>query len=167
MPTFDSITQIADNIFEDLGRPTDTTLSAIAFWLRNNLGNLNISTNQNYILNQDESVSPNINSDSYGVFAAMYRVRYFEKKYINGLSTAGYDIPTEVTSDGMTVRLESKIALSKFWSEAQKTAQSELNDLINAYKVDKNLPLQVAGDDDQGVSLYVAYDGINSRQVQV
>lgn len=147
MPLFDSITQISDSIFEELGRPSDITISSISHWLRNNLGNLNILTNQSYVLNPDESVTPSIDMGSYGVFTAMYRVRYFEKQFLSGLGAAGYSIPTEVSSDGFRVKFEPKISLSKFWSDAKNQALIELNDLVNAYKIDKTLPSQIAGDD--------------------
>jgi hypothetical protein len=168
MPTFDSITQIADNIFEELGRPTDITISSIAAWLRCNIGNLNILVNENYTLNQDESVTPNIDFNSYGVFAAMYRVRYYDKQLRAGLGAAGYTPILETASDGMKIRFQAITDISKVWLESKMQAQKELDDLINAYKVDKVMPNQVAGDDTQGVSLYtVTTNGLYSRQVQI
>jgi len=52
-----------------------------------------------------------------------------------------------VASDGSRVRKINKNELSKTYLALKKEEYMELMDLINAYKLRKSSPVQVAGDD--------------------
>lgn len=166
MPTYDSILEIADEIFEENDRDSDISIAGISFWLRSNIGMLNNAINKVYVLNGDQSITPPIDPDAKSIFKKMYEVKkYIPMKIRSNLGAASADPVVEVSSDGMRVRTVEKNKLAQVWIEMKKEATKELADLINAYKVDKTMPNQVAGDDTQGVSLYVTTDSIYSRQV--
>jgi hypothetical protein len=42
------IVDVADEIYRELGEPNDLSLSSIAFWLRTNIGDLNILINKKF-----------------------------------------------------------------------------------------------------------------------
>lgn len=147
MPLYDSILQLATEIFDDLEQPSDTSITAITAYLKANIGNLNILTNESYVVHDDQSVTPSISQNIAGILKAIYSIRYYNKKILGVTGAAGYSPVKKVTSDNMTVEFSDSTSLAKFWLELKKTAQIELNDLINAYKIDKTLPGQIAGDD--------------------
>jgi len=166
MPTYDSILEIADEIFEENDRDSDISIPGIAFWLRSNIGMLNNAINKSYVLNADQSITPPIDQDAKSIFKKMYEVnKYIPFKIRANLGAASADPVVEVSSDGMRVRTVEKNKLAQVWIELKKEATKELADLINAYKIDKVLPNQVAGDDTQGVILYTTNSTFYSRDV--
>lgn len=167
MPTTDIITQISDETYEELGRPDDTSISAIAFWMRSNIGTLNILINKSFVLNSDESITPEIDRDARNILTRMFEVRYYAKKLLNTTGAAGYSPVKRVNSDGMSVEYMEVSNMCKVWLEAKKEAQLELDTLVNAYKVDKVMPNQVAGDDTEASTYWISNSFVNSRNVQI
>lgn len=147
MPLYDSILQLATEIFDDLEQPSDVIISSITSYLKNNIGNLNILINESYVLNDDQSVTPPISQNAAGILKAIYMIRYYNKKILGTTGAAGYSPIKRVSSDGFTTEFSDSTSLAKFWLEMKKEAQKQLDDLCNAYKIDKVLPGQIAGDD--------------------
>lgn len=144
---YDSIVQVADDLFSDLDDPSDVTISSIAAYLKANIGDLNILTNESYVVHDDQSVTPPLSQNVAGVLKAIYLIRYYNKKILGVTGAAGYSPVKRVSSDGFVVEYSDSVSLSKFWLDMKRAAQIQLNDLVNAYKIDKTLPGQVVGDD--------------------
>jgi hypothetical protein len=77
----------------------------------------------------------------------MYFVHYYDKQIRSTIGAASTDPVVEVASDGSRVRKINKNELSKTYLALKKEEYMELTDLINAYKLRKTSPVQVAGDD--------------------
>ena len=45
------VVDIADEVYRELGSPTDLSIPAIAFWLRTNIGSLNNHINTAFVIN--------------------------------------------------------------------------------------------------------------------
>ena len=88
-----------------------------------------------------------IEPDEAAILKKMYFVHYYDKKIRSTIGAASSDPVVEVASDGSRVRKINKNELSKTYLALKKEEYSELTDLINAYKLRKTSPLQVAGDD--------------------
>jgi len=151
---YDSITIIADEIFEELSQPNDIVIPSIAFWLRSNIGKLNNHLNTEFTLAEDQTVSPNIDNDAGVVFKKMYEVYYYGKKIKDSLNLAADNPTRRVSSDGMSVEVVTGAEIAKTWLETKKQLSEELKNLINAYKIDKNRAVQVAGNDTTGATYY-------------
>ena len=77
----------------------------------------------------------------------MYVVHYYDKQIRSTVGAASTDPIVEVASDGSRVRKINKNELSKTYLALKREEYAELMDLVNAYKLRKSTPVQVAGDD--------------------
>ena len=100
--------------------------------------------------NQGKTADPvivSIQPEEAAILKKMYVVHYYDKQIRSTVGAASTDPVVEVASDGSRVRKINKNELSKTYLALKKEEYSELTDLINAYKLRKTSPLQVAGDD--------------------
>ena len=142
------IVSIADEIYRELGNPTDLSIASISFWLRTNVGQLNNLINIDATINQttlelDSELSP----EQAVIFKKLYFIHYYDLKVRSSLGAASSDGVIEVSSDGARVRKVNKNELTKTWLEARRAERDELDKLINAYRGTASAPIQVAGDD--------------------
>ena len=88
-----------------------------------------------------------IQPEEASILKKMYVVHYYDQQIRSTVGAASTDPVIEVASDGSRVRKINKNELSKTYISLKKEEYSELTDLINAYKLRKASPVQVAGDD--------------------
>ena len=64
-----TVALIAQEIYEELGEPSDFSMSAIAAWLRRNIGGLNNFLNESFSINdQGLEISPALNDIQKYIF---------------------------------------------------------------------------------------------------
>ena len=100
-----------------------------------------------------------IQPEEASILKKMYVVHYYDQQIRSTVGAASTDPVIEVASDGSRVRKINKNELSKTYISLKKEEYSELKDLINAYKLRKASPVQVAGDDTQVGQYSLNYDG--------
>ena len=100
-----------------------------------------------------------IQAEESSVLKKMYIVHYYDQQIRATVGAASSDPVVEVASDGSRVRKINKNELSKTYISLKKEEYSELTDLINAYKLRKSSPVQVAGDDTAVGQYSINYDG--------
>jgi len=169
------VVTIADEIYRELSEPTTISIPAISYWIRSNVGALNNRINttfkittSSYELNasiKNSGYEPEVFNEASGaiglgnpqiteiqteeasILKKMYNVHYYDQQIRTTVGAASSDPIVEVASDGSRVRKINKNELSKTYLSLKKEEYNELNDLINAYKLRKASPVQVAGDD--------------------
>ena len=142
---------IADEIYRELGSPSSTSISAIAFWLRSNIGALNNYLNETYTINGSyeiiDAASAEINSQSVAVLKKMYSIHDYDLKIrANIVSISTSDI-ISITDKGRSVTKDNKNEVTKALSSVKNEETKAMNELINAYKNRESTPIQVVGDD--------------------
>ena len=100
-----------------------------------------------------------IQPEEASILKKMYIVHYYDQQIRATVGAASSDPVVEVASDGSRVRKINKNELSKTYISLKKEEYSELIDLINAYKLRKASPVQVAGDDTHAGQYSINYDG--------
>ena len=100
-----------------------------------------------------------IQPEEASILKKMYVVHYYDQQIRSTVGAASTDPVVEVASDGSRVRKINKNELSKTYISLKKEEYSELTDLINAYKLRKASPVQVAGDDTVVGQYSINYDG--------
>jgi len=100
-----------------------------------------------------------IQAEEASVLKKMYIVHYYDQQIRATVGAASSDPVVEVASDGSRVRKINKNELSKTYLSLKREEYNELTDLINAYKLRKASPVQVAGDDTQVGQYSINYDG--------
>ena len=148
------IVDISDEIYRELGEPSDLSLASIAFWLRTNIGDLNILINKKfYIVENTLEVGVEENSgDSFGnieksIFKMLFSIHYYERLFRNALGAASVDSVVSVTDDGSTVVKINKNELAKNYSQLRRQINEELLALTKNYNMNEAKPIQVTGDD--------------------
>jgi hypothetical protein len=104
-----------------------------------------------------------IQPEESSILKKMYVVHYYDQQIRSTVGAASTDPVVEVASDGSRVRKINKNELSKTYISLKKEEYSELIDLINAYKLRKASPVQVAGDDTEVGRYSINYGGSSNR----
>lgn len=147
-----TVTSIAQEIYEEMGEPSDLSISAIAAWIRRNIGGLNNMINVNFSLDsQTLEISPNLSDIEKYIFKKMYSVYFFDLKIKSTASLAVTDF-VSIKDDIGSVQKVNKNEVLKNYISVRKQEYDELKNLTAEYKNNNSLPIQVAGDDTiQGV----------------
>mgnify|MGYP006982546400 CR=1 FL=1 len=114
------VVDIADEIHRELGSPTDYSISAIAFWVRTNIGELNNLIMANYSINdstlevQDDCAAPNeITPEAVSLLKKMYNIHYYDLEIKKNLIAISSDSVIEVADQGSSVRKINRNEVSK------------------------------------------------------
>lgn len=146
------IVDISDEIYRELGEPEDISIASIAFYLRTNIGSLNVLLNKSYTINtstleiQDTSKDP-FDLNEKTIFKKLYTIHYYDRQLRKTLVSVNLDSVISISDEGSSVTKVNKNELSKTFSNIKKQEMLELNQLLYAYNDNEITPLQVAGDD--------------------
>lgn len=147
------IVDLSNEVFLDLGEPSDISIASIAQKLRFSIGKLNLLLNTDFELSSSYEIVDE-NGDSIDINAAeilktIYSIYYYSKKVNDNLGAAGIEVK-EVRDDNAVVVVYDKLNISKSWMDLKKQSSLELQNLVNGYKVKKYRPIDVNGDDTIG-----------------
>jgi hypothetical protein len=148
------IVDVADEIYRELGEPSDLNIASIAFWLRTNIGDLNILINKKfYIIDStleigiEEGSGDEFKDIEKSIFKMIYSMHYYERLFRNALGAASTDSTIEIDQNGFRAKRVNKNELAKTYSDLRKQIADELQVLTKNYNLNEARPLQVAGDD--------------------
>jgi hypothetical protein len=152
------IVDIADEIYRELGEPTDVGIPAIAYWLRANVGKLNTAIYKQYFVDEvtlevmcvdpnDETKFEEISIDEITILKLLYVVHYYDLQIRKNSLSYNTRSAIEVVSDGHTVRMVSPTEIGKNLYMFRKGLGDDLKQWINWYRLSRSTPRQVAGDD--------------------
>lgn len=143
-----TFTDIADEIYEELGSPTDVSISSITYWLRNNVGKLNNLLGCSFgISESDYELTTSLDTQQKDIFKKIYLIYYYQRKISSNSTAMGYDSIIQLDRNGNKVRFANPNEVSKFYLSLKKDEEASLKTLINSYKFNNIKPVQVAGDD--------------------
>jgi hypothetical protein len=142
-----TVTSIAQEIYEEMGEPSDFSIAAIAAWIRRNIGGLaNMLDTEFSIDNTTLEITPNLTDIEKYIFKKMYSIYFFDLKIKSTGSLAINDY-TSIKDDFGSVQKLNKNEVLKNFYQIRQQEYKELQDLVNKYEINEVTPLQVAGDD--------------------
>ena len=146
------VVDIANEIYLENASPSDTSVSAIAFWIRSNVGRLNAMLYESFYLDQTslevlDSAGAEISILGAAVIKSMYKVYRVELDIRNILAGIGVDSVLEARDQDFSVKKLNKSELLKTMTGFKKDVVKELTDLVHNYRSYNGAPSQVAGDD--------------------
>jgi len=166
------IADIASEVYNELGSPTDFSIPVVAYWLRANIGLLNASINTQYYVNpvnlEIEQIDPNspfppsvieIGEDEKAVIKLMFTVHYYDIQIRKNMLNYNLRPIVEITSDGHSIRTLSQTEVGKNLYMFRKGIAEEMQQYISWYKISHAIPLAVCGDD------YIAGPSMGSRPI--
>lgn len=165
MATTNTILQIADEIYFELGNPDDTSIAAVSYWLRSNIGGLNSKLSTGYEIQTTSpfNVTPEIGENEKIIFKKLYMIYYYTKFINANLGASAFSVVLEYQSDGDSIKRINRNEVAKTYLQLRKQLVDELKVDLKDYKIDSYTPLQVAGNDDYGVNCYPRELGVNRR----
>jgi hypothetical protein len=132
------IVDIADEIYRELGEPSDVSIPSVAFWLRTNLGKLNILINKRYTINTLDLEIDVISSETFtitekSIFKKMYNISYYDRQIINliGKSRNINLVNTDVSTSGVNSADSIQISENGF-SYQRSSSTKTANETIKA-----------------------------------
>jgi hypothetical protein len=157
-----TVASIAQEIYEELGEQSDTSISAIAAWVRRNIGGLSNLLNKSFeIKDANYEISPNLTDVEKYIFKKMYSIYYFDLRIKSTASLTSTDYVSIKDDFGSIQKINSNEVLRNFYS-IRKQEYDELINLVSQYRGNSSEPLQVAGDDT--VEGYYNSNNINSSR---
>lgn len=156
------VTDIADEVYRELGNPTDTSIPPIAYWFRANVGKLNTAINKEYFVdastlevmepdpndpNSPPTIFEEIGEDEKAIFKLLYIVHYYDLQIRKNVLSFDTRRAIEVQSDGHSVRLVSPTEIGKTLYMFRKGLADDLKQWITWYRIAHAVARQVAGDD--------------------
>ena len=168
------IVDIANEIYIDAGSPTDTSIPAIAFWIRGKMGALNVMLYEDLIIDETTQELIDTSSDngdgqlSYAMIAIikqLYRVYDYEVQIRNTMNALAKDAILSIEDQGTTITKINRNSVSQTLRQVRKDEMDLLQKMVSFYVIGQHsaIPRQVAGDDTMGgtfndqVSLYPSY----------
>lgn len=154
------IVDVANTIWASELNQSDTTdIPSIAYWLRSvGVPKLNDLIYTNFDI--DESTLEIQPAESFGfdemaILIQLYMIKFFQRQSSNMLSAAGAETILEYSENGMTIRKINRGTLGQQWNMLQKDAQTELNNMVNGYKIKRSTPLAIGGEETLLLSSYI------------
>jgi len=150
------VVDIATEVFIEAGSPTDTSIPAIAYWIRTKVGLLNTLlyedlyvNNALEIINAKPTGELEISPELVSVMKQMYKVYDYElqvRLFRNSLAADGI---LEVTDNlgGTSFKRVNRNEIMKTLVLLRKDEYQYLQQMIDAYRSLTSAPSQVAGDD--------------------
>jgi hypothetical protein len=150
------IVDVADELYREMGEPSDWSIASIAWWLRANIGDLNISINKRFYIDETtleilpEAGSGDLfTSPEKSIFKMLFAIHFYERLLRNALGAASTDSLIEINQNGFSARKINKNELAKTYAQFRKQINDELMTLIKSYNLNEARPMQVVGDDTQ------------------
>jgi len=154
------VVDIADEIYRELGEITSLSIPAIAFWVRTNIGALNNLINTRYFINSTTleleqavtdstgtEVTIEIGEEERAVLKKMYMVHYYDRQIRSNITTLDSDTVISVSDDGSSVTKVNRNEINRVYHQIKKQEYEELKEQVNAFKLSKATPIQIAGND--------------------
>ena len=150
------VVDIADEIYREIGSPSDTSVASISFWVRSNIGALNNHINMEFTIDgttlevsylDDDDLKINLDIEETAILKKMYLIYDYDNKLRTVTGAASWDSVLEIDDAGTRIKKVNKSEIGKTLAGAKKEEQLQLHILINSYKLRESSPRQVAGDD--------------------
>jgi len=146
------VVDIANEIYLENASPTDTSIAAIAFWLRSNVGKLNTILYEDFYVNDSsleifDSANAEISYIAVAIMKAMYKVYRIELDIRANINAINNDSILAATDEGFSIKKINRSEILKTLTAFKKDTLVELNGLMHNYRSLKGMPSQVAGDD--------------------
>jgi hypothetical protein len=145
------VVDIANEIYLENSSPSDTSIPAIAFWVRSNVGKLNSLIYETFevypttleIMKDEEE----INEIAAAIIKGMYKVYRLDLDIRDTMTGMKANAVIEARDQDFSVKRINKSEVLKSLIGLKKDTLKEMMDLIHTYRSYHAAPSQVAGDD--------------------
>jgi hypothetical protein len=148
------IVDIATEIFFDAGSPAETSIPAIAFWIRGKIGTLNTVLFENFQFNEttkeiNSANGGDLSYEAIAIIKQMYRIYDYDIQIRTQLAALAVNSIVKIEDQGTSITRVNRNTINQTLSKIRKEEIDMLAYLIKSYHSREGVPLQVAGDDTQ------------------
>ena len=145
------VVDIANEIFLENASPSDTSISAIAFWIRSNVGKLNAMLYEDFSVDDEVEIVDTEGNEipilAASILKTMYKVYRTELDIRAMLGSITNDTIQVATDEGFSIKKVDRAGVLRSLATLKKDTIEELYSLVHNYRSIKGPPSQVAGDD--------------------
>jgi hypothetical protein len=145
------VVDIAYELYMEIGEPDDTSIPAVAFWVRANIGALNNYLFSDFQINSSFEVVDGSGNEIDINAVAILKKMFIVYRYAVIIRSKITDTDTKdviiVQDQDTSVRRIDKNQLIKTISAEKKQEEEMLKNLISAYRGKQSSPKHVVGDD--------------------
>ncbi len=166
-----TLTYFVNNIYNELGEPSDYSPQKISAWILDNanLGKLNnlIGTCFSGVAYTNDcgnvtgyGIEPAIRNDQLAIYKMLFDYEYFRGEARNmakSSATIGNDWTNLREGDSSITKI-NKNEISKNFRSLSRDSKEDLDKAVKLYLKYNAIPDQVAGDDTEGVSYYIVQE---------
>jgi hypothetical protein len=166
-----TLTYFINNIYNELGEPSDYPPQKINAWVLDNanLGKLNnlIGTCFSGVAYTNDcgnvtgyGIEPAIRNDQLAIYKMLFDYEYFKSESRNiakSSATFGSDWTRLQEGDSSITKI-NKNEISKNFRALSRDAKEDLDKAVKLYLKYNAIPDQIAGDDTEGVSYYITQE---------
>lgn len=148
-----TVTGLASEIISGLYGPSDINTATVEYWVKNNLGQLNVALYGNFALSgsgNDLMItgdSPCWSNQVDDIYKKMYEIHYYRKQIMTILPAGSPNQIQEVNSDGARIKMVNKSEIAKTYKSLKNEAEEQLDYMISSFNMGQAGTKQVAGDD--------------------
>ena len=155
------IVDIASEIYQDAGEPTNASIPSISYWIRGKVGDINVLLYENFVIEetsgQYEILDPDdveISSDAVAIIKKMYQIYDYQVQIRTQMNALASDTLLSFReADGSSFTRTNRNEISKTLASIRKDELQSLKDLVTAYRIKKSSPLDVVGTDCDNLTL--------------
>lgn len=145
------ITGFANQIWQnEFDGNTGISENYILYWLQNNIGNLNVLLNTEFVVSGGD-FEPRFCAEESGIYTQYFLKEFYKKesrKVLQNITSPVGNVDWISLSEGdTTIRRNNRNEVAKTLIQQSKDAGIELKDLISNYNNYRSSPRQVAGFD--------------------
>ena len=147
------VVDIANEIYIDAGSPSDTSIPAIAFWIRTKTGWLNTILYEDFVVNDGfeiiNATGAEISPEAVSIVKQLYKLYDLEvqvRKMMNAIAADGILSVTD-NLGGTSFTRVNRNEVAKTLIMLRKDENDLLQRMIDSYRSLMSQPSQVAGDD--------------------
>lgn len=134
-------TDLADEIHREIGSPTDLPVASVAYWVQNNIGQLNILIGSEVVYDVEiNEFLPELSTEQANIFKNLYLVKHYSSQVKANLGAASYDW-SEISEGDSKIRRVSKNEIAKTYKQMRDSADMELMRLVNRYNRRQSAPV--------------------------
>jgi hypothetical protein len=147
------VVDIANEIYLENASPSDTSIPAVTFWVRSNVGKLNSMVYEAFIVDPvsleiiDSATQEEIDEIAASIIKMMYKVYRLDLDIRGMMTGMKLDSVIEARDQDFGIKRINRSEVLKTLTTLKKDTIKEMMDLIHTYRSYHGAPAQVAGDD--------------------
>ncbi len=148
------VVDLANEIWIEMGEPSSTSVPAIAFWIRGQVGQINSLLFEDFEIQEGDEYNivdgggTEISINAASIIKKLYLIYDYDLQIRSQMNALASDtLLSFKEADGSSFTRTNRNEISKTLASLKKDEMAALKALISAYRANKASALQVAGDD--------------------